>query len=119
MQKTTDDNYDCTFYISSDLTLQLFQGVLQSNGAAPTTWVVISTVLTQMLWKASNGDFFIEPLTKMLHHIDGFTFANNTDLGDYDTAEWESFDDLQESIDRWQGDLCTTEGAIVPEKSFV
>ena len=48
-------NYgDSTFYMDSDHALCPFQGILHGNGAAPTTWVVISTVLIQMLKEAGN-----------------------------------------------------------------
>jgi len=118
-------NYgDSTFYMDSDHSLRPFQGILQGNGAAPTTWVVISAVLIQMLKEAGNGGHFIEPISGLGHHITGFAFVDDTDLitvnmNDPFITEWEMFDEMQDSIDRWQGGLWASGGAIVPEKSFV
>ena len=48
-------NYgDSSFYMDNSGSLRPFQGVLQGNGAAPTTWVVICAILIQMLKEAGN-----------------------------------------------------------------
>ena len=125
MQHHIRTNYgDSAFYMDSDHSLRPFQGILQGNGAAPTTWVVISAVLIQMLKEAGNGGHFKEPIAGVSHHITGFVFVDDTDLitlnmQDPEVTEWEILDEMQDSINRWQGGLWATGGAIVPEKSFV
>jgi hypothetical protein len=49
---------DSVFIMSSKGTLISFQGVSKGNGASPATWVIISTVLLDMLRKAGNGGHF-------------------------------------------------------------
>ena len=100
------------------------QGILQGNGAAPTTWVLISVPLLNMLRKKGHGAKFLSPLSKHLTHIVGFAFVDDTDLLTFDmfdeTKSWENLSEcMQEAIDRWEGGLKTTGGAIVPEKSWV
>ena len=114
-------NYgDSTFYMDSDQALRPFQGILQGNGAASNTWVVISAVLIQMLKEAGNGGHFIEPISGLGQHITGFAFVDDTDLitlamTEPTKTEWEAFEGLQESIDCWQCDLWASGGAIVLE----
>ena len=77
-----------------------------------------------MLKKSFQLGYFREPIKNITHHIIGFAFVDDTDLVTLDmtepsTVEWEIFENLQASIDRWQGGLWVSGGAIVPEKSFV
>ena len=76
-----------------------------------------------MLKEAGNGGHFIEPIAGLGHHIAGFAFVDVTDLiivnMNYPLIiEWEMFEEIHGSIDRWQGVLWALGGAIVPEKSF-
>ena len=101
-----------------------FQGILQGNGAAPTIWVLVSTPLLNMLRTAGNGAHIISPISKESSHIVGFAFVDDTDLITYnmrnkDTSVEDTMIEMQSSIDRWEGGLCTTGGAIVLEKSWV
>ena len=107
MQHHIRINYgDSAFYMDSDHSLRPFQEILQGNGAAPTTWVVISAVLIQMLIEAGNGGHFKEPIAGVSHHITGFAFVDDTDLitlnmQDPEVTEWEILDEMQDSINRW------------------
>jgi hypothetical protein len=101
-----------------------FQGVLQGNGASPATWVIISTPLLNMLQTAGNGGFFTSPISQNISHLVGYSFVDDTDLLQYDsrdptTTPAETMEKMQSAIDRWEGGLKATGGAIVPEKSFV
>ena len=59
MKHNIRTNYgDSTFYMDNYHALRPFQGILQGNGAAHTTWVVISAVLIQLLKEAGNGGHF-------------------------------------------------------------
>ena len=101
-----------------------FQGILQGNGAAPTIWVLVSTPLLNMLRTAGNGAHIISAISKEPSHIVGFAFVDDTDLitinmQDRHITTNDIMEDMQESIDRWEGGLHTTGGTIVPEKSWV
>ena len=50
--------------LDGDRVLVPYQGVLQGNGARPTTWVIISTPLLNMLRTAGHGGHFITPISK-------------------------------------------------------
>ena len=77
-----------------------------------------------MLRKALHGAKFLSPITKEFTHIVGFAFVDDTDLVSLDmTNEHITFEevarDMQQAIDRWEGGLKTTGGAIVLEKSWI
>ena len=73
-------NYgDSVFTMSSKGTLIPYQGILQGNGAAPATWVIISAPLLEMLRTAGNGGHFISPISKEYSHTVGFAFVDDTD----------------------------------------
>jgi hypothetical protein len=115
---------DSIFTMSSEGTLIPFQGVLQGNGASPATWVIISTVLLDMLRKAGNGGHFTTPISNLQSHSVGYAFVDDTDLIQFDSRDRtmsvdETMQKMQETIDRWEGGLKATGGAIVPGKSFV
>lgn len=100
------------------------QGILQGNGASPTTWVLISTPLLNMLRTHGNGAKFKAPISKELSHIVGFAFVDDTDLITFDmqsdNRDWDDITtQMQQAIDRWEGGLKTTGGAIVPTKSWI
>ena len=101
-----------------------FQGILQGNGAAPTTWVLISTPLLNMLWSKGNGAKFCTPITNQITHVVGYAFVDDTDLLTFEMFDtsitWDDIaNNIQEAIDRWEGGLKTTRGAIVPGKSWI
>ena len=106
MKHHISTNYgDSSFYMDISGSLRPFQGILQGNGAAPTTWVVISAVLIQMLKEAGNGGHFKEPTAGLSHHITGFAFVEDTDLialnmQNHNITEWEILDEMQECLNR-------------------
>ena len=108
---------------SSHQTAIPFQGILQGNGAAPTIWVLISTPLLNMLRAADNGAHMSSPISREVDHIVGFAFVDDTDLVCFQQGNLrlsdEIMNNMQEGIDRWEGGLKLTGGAIVPEKSWI
>ena len=110
-------------YFSSNSTAIPFQGILQGNGAAPTIWVLISTPLLNMLRSAQNGAHMKSPISKEPNHIVGFAFVDDTDLVCFRQGELiledAIMENMQQGIDRWEGGLKLTGGAIVPEKSWI
>jgi hypothetical protein len=112
---------DSVFTMSNEGSLIPFQGALQGNGASPATWVIISTPLLNMIRAAGNGGYFIEAISKSLSHLVGYAFVDDTDLIQFDARDRnmsleEVMDKMQDSINRWEGGLITTGGAIVPKK---
>lgn len=115
---------DSSFTMNNSGALIPFQGALQGNGASPATWVIISTPLLNMLRTAGNGGFFVESISKTVSHSVGYSFVDDTDLIQFDARnqkmpEAEVFGKMQDAINRWEGGLKSTGGAIVPQKSFV
>ena len=111
-------------YLSRDMYLSPFQGILQGNGAAPATWVTISSPLLDMLRTAGNGGKFTSPVTQTKTHIVGYAFVDDTDLitldmNDDEITTEEVMEAMQSAIQRWEGGLKMTGGAIVPEKSWI
>ena len=113
-----------TITLSKKNTLIPFQGILQGNGASPTTWIIISTPLLNMLRAAGHGAKFKSPISHENTHIVGFAYVDDTDLITYNMTDenisWETVGaEMQEAINRWEGGLKSTGGAIVPHKSWV
>lgn len=115
---------DSAFTISSSGTLIPYQGSLQGNGASSTTWVVVSTPLLNMLRTADHGAHYISPISKEHSHSVGFSFVDDTDLKQFDMRDHkittqEVMEEMQRAINRWEGGLKATGGAIRPDKSWV
>jgi hypothetical protein len=117
-------SFGASYFTMQNETLIPFQGALQGNGASPATWVIISTPLLNMLRTAGNGGHFIEQISKKQSHTVGYAFVDDTDLIQFDSrhpemTENDTLDQMQDCINRWEGGLKATGGAIVPQKSFV
>lgn len=124
------NHYIRTAFGDSDQTLQgsqqavPFQGILQGNGAGPTLWLAVSTPLFAMMKTAKHGIKYRTSISKEFDSIIGFAFIDDTDIveGDFQMGHLDIdtvFDNMQEAIDRWEGGMKTTGGAIRPDKSFV
>ena len=103
---------------------QPFQGILQSNGASPTTWVIISTPILNMIRQSQHGGFFIETISGCTSHSVGYSFVDDTDLLEYkgygkEPRLFTVMTNMQENINRWEGGIKLSGGAIVPHKSWV
>ena len=115
---------DSMWTISSKGTLIPYQGILQGNGAAPTTWVVLSTPLLNMMRTARHGGFFTSPITRQSSHYVAFAYVDDTDLLEFNSRDPhitidEVMEKMQQAVNRWEGGLKTTGGALVPSKSWV
>ena len=102
----------------------LFQGICLGNGASPTIWVAVSIPLLEMMRSAKHGVHFEAPLSKEKYNIIGFAYVDDTDLveGNLTNMEFsieEVMDNMQEAINRWEGGLKATGGALRPEKCFM
>ena len=101
-----------------------FQGLCQGNGASPTVWVAVSAPLLDMMRDADHGIYLQSPLSQEDDHFVGFAFVDDTDIveGYLKTADFTIYDimtSMQEAVNRWEGGLKATGGAIRPDKSFI
>ena len=100
-------------------------GSIQGNGILPIIWATISTILFLELKKKNHGGTFQAPTTKLLTSIIGFAFVDDTDLLQNKQNPTNDIinivDELQGSLDIWQGILRTTCVALDcddPNKSY-
>lgn len=114
---------DSVFYMDSTGVLVPYQGILQGNGASPTTWVLVSAPLLNMLKSAGDGTFLQSPISGEKYHVVGFAFVDDTDLPNANLQQRVTVAQIkrraQICMDRWEGGLKATGGAIRPDKSFV
>ena len=99
-----------------------FQGCGQGNGAGPTIWVAISSILIDTMEAAGHGFDFLSALDLSLRVAECFCFVDDTDLvegavnpevmGDH------LFVQIQKALSLWSECVRSTGGAINPEKSF-
>ena len=93
------------------------QGIFQGNGAGPAIWIVVSTPLIEMMRGAGHGLRFDSPLSHSTDSIVGFAFVDDTDIvsGNLTATEItfnEVATEMQQAINRWEGGLKATGGAI-------
>ena len=98
------------------------QGVGQGNGAGPAIWAVISAVLIAMMHTHGHGVNIISALSMSLVSLACFAFVDDTDVvhsaRTSSTPGEEVIPEMQEVVDRWEGGLRATGGALVPSKSY-
>ena len=77
-----------------------------------------------MLQETGDGGHFISAITGEYSHTVGYTYVDDTDLIQVDLRNvtigvQEVMEHMQNAINRWEGGLKMSGGAIVPQKSFV
>ncbi len=96
------------------------QGVGQGNGCGPAVWALISAVLIDMMYRAGHGCQLVSPLSQSLLSFVGYAFVDDTDLVQIGET-WQTGEDvaknMQQALDRWEGGLRASGGALVPKKS--
>jgi hypothetical protein len=92
----------------------------QGNGAGPQIWALVSTPILNMLRAEDLGMAFRCTLSGEKVGFVGYSFVDDTDLGICgDHANYlEVVEDMQRSMNYWEGGLRATGGAIAPEKTF-
>lgn len=96
------------------------QGVLQGNRARPAIWLVASVLIINVL-KVEGCSIHTEdtPITRKCFHHVCHTFVDNTDLvhmSSDDEADCMTVTtEMQQMMDCWEGGICTSGGALVPE----
>jgi hypothetical protein len=94
------------------------QGVGQGNGAGPAIWAVMSTVIINMMRTAGHGLHIISALSSVLLSFVCYAFVDDTDVvhalpSPLSTGE-DVLADMQTVVDRWEGGIRATGGALVP-----
>jgi hypothetical protein len=98
-----------------------YQGVGQGNGAGPAIWAVISTVIIAMMSTAGHGFHMLSAISTTLITMVCYAFVDDTDVVqsacDVNQPGEEVVSQMQAAVDRWEGGLRATGGALVPSKS--
>ena len=96
-------------------------GLGQGNGAAPTGWAVVSTLMLDIMWKQGHCTVFKALISdmeiKFVGFVDDKDLLNAGHVGDGGTYQSISTE-MQQGLDLWEGLLKVTGGALVPAKSF-
>jgi hypothetical protein len=97
------------------------QGVCQGNGPGPAIWAVISTVIINMMHTAGHGIHNISALSGLLNSFVCYAFVDDTNMVHASSSPLVSGEDvltdMQTAVNRWEGGIRATGGAIVPGKS--
>jgi hypothetical protein len=98
-----------------------YQGVGQGNGAGPAIWAVISTVIIAMMTTEGHGFHLLTALSQTLISMVCYAFVDDTNLIQSAENVNETGESvrtkMQIAVDRWEGGLRATGGALVPSKS--
>ncbi len=98
------------------------QGAGQGNGAGLTIWAVISAVLIAVMRRHGHGISILSPLTFVALYVVCFAFVDDTDVvhgaRDVNSPGEEVLPEMQEVVNRWEGSIRATGGALVPSKRY-
>jgi hypothetical protein len=87
------------------------------NGAGPTIWAMVGTPILNSLRESGCGVVLTHPISKMDIQIPLFAFVDDNDLvQDLNTSTSLNTQAVQHAVDIWERGLCTTGGALVPDK---
>ena len=101
--------------------LFILMGLCQGNGAAPASWLVLSSMLVRILKQPGYGTKVESPVTHVFLDIMGVLYVDDTDLMIMDQCLSSTFDlwqECQEATTVWGKLLIATGGALKPEKCF-
>ena len=117
--RTSYSDYDEVFDAALE---EYIHGIGQGNGAAPTLWAMISTVLLNILRSKKYGATISSASMSKKIKVVGFAFVDDKDIVQTTEKKIETLEkvyhDLQKAIDLWEGGLKATRGSLVPEKIF-
>jgi hypothetical protein len=94
------------------------QGVLQGNGAGPTIWTIISSVLFSILHDHNFHNNFTSAIKKIQLQLAGFAYVDDTDLIQIGDEIEESVRRMQQLINLWTSLIEVTGGRLAPEKCW-
>ena len=102
-------------------TLLIMMGLCQGNGAAPASWLVLSSVLVRILRQLGYGTRIRSPISRVLLDIMGVLYVADTDLMIMDECiryPYDLWKESQEACMAWGKLLIATGGTLKPEKCF-
>jgi hypothetical protein len=98
------------------------QGAGQGNGARPSLWTLISTDIISAMKRAGHGVQLLLSISTLTLWILCFAFVDDADTVQTAQTVDQSGEDvirqLQPAVDRWEGLLRASGGAIEPSKSW-
>ena len=109
-----------TTYGSKDIPIEYkhhLQGLNQGNGAGPTIWSIVSSVIFEILQDCGYNSTFINSISKATLKLVGFSYVNNCDLFNSFTTLDMTFDKMKDSLKDWEQLIEVTGGCLVPNKS--
>ena len=101
--------------------LFILMGLCQGNGAAPASWLVLSSMLVRILKQLGYGTKVESPVTHVFLDIMGVLYVDDTDLMIMDqclSSPCDLWQECQEATTVWGKLLIATGGALKPEKCF-
>ena len=99
-----------------------YQGCGQGNGAGPTIWVAVSSILLGMMFSKGFGFDFFSAISWASLLVNAFAFVDDTDVCQAASSVLASGEDIvpsiQEALTWWTEAVRLSGGAISPSKSF-
>jgi Reverse transcriptase (RNA-dependent DNA polymerase). len=94
------------------------QGVLQGNGAGPTIWTIISSMLFSILGDNNFRNTFLSPLRDIHLKLAGFAYVDDTDLIQVGNRMRDAVQRMQTLLVAWAALVQVTGGLLAPEKCW-
>lgn len=94
------------------------QGVLQGNGAGPTIWTIISSMLFSILKTQNFRNSFISSIKKVILELTGFAYVDDTDLIQVGNNMESAVNRMQNLILAWISLVEVTGGLLAPDKCW-
>ena len=94
------------------------QGVLQGNASGPTVWVLVSSVIFEILHKRGLSVKFCTALSQKVFQLVGFAYVDDCDLLQSGTDPVKVLTSMQQLINSWSSLMKVTGGAISVDKSW-
>ena len=94
------------------------QGVLQGNACGPTIWVLISSIIFEILHKRGFAMEICSSISKQVFCLVGFAYVDDSDLIQSGTDPLQVLQSMQDLINSWGSLMAVTGGAICTEKSW-
>ena len=107
-------------FIGGDI-LRILHGLCQGNGAAPASWLIVSSILVRAYKTMGFGASMQAPITRVWLDTAGVIFVDDTDLfimHECSRSGLDIFYEAQDSLTCWGKLLIATGGTLKPEKCF-
>ena len=94
------------------------QGVLQGNAAGPTIWVLVSSVVFEILHQRGFAVHICTSISKDVYKLVGFSYVDDCDLIQSGQDPIEVLNSMQTLISNWGSLVRVTGGALSVDKSW-